>query len=98
MLDCPNNKSDKVEWQKEKTPLSTALAGNKDIVKFDNETGSLEILKDKKEAYGNYTCKVDTNSIEYRVVREYSATRIFYVILYQTFIKNSKKILHKIII
>lgn len=77
VLECAN-KSDKVQWQKEKTPLSTALAGNEDIVKIDNETGSLEILKDKEEAYGNYTCKVSANStIEYRVVREYSATRHF---------------------
>lgn len=94
MLECAN-KSDKVQWLKEKTPLSIALAGNEDIVKIDNETGNLEILKDKKESYGNYTCKVGTNStIEYRVVREYSATRIFYVILHHThapWIKNNKK-------
>ncbi|KAM0724709.1 Basigin [Formica fusca] len=68
VLECAN-KSDKVQWQKEKTPLSTALAGNEDIIKIDNETGSLEIVKDKKEAYGNYTCKLGANStIEYRVV------------------------------
>lgn len=82
MLECAN-KSDKVQWLKEKKPLSIALAGDEDIVKIDNETGNLEILKDDKEAYGNYTCKMGTNStIEYRVVREYSATRIFYIILH----------------
>lgn len=75
-------------------PLSIALAGNEDIIKIDNDTGNLEILKDKKEAYGNYTCKLGTNStIEYRVVREYSATH--YIILYQISIRNNKRILYK---
>lgn len=64
VLECAN----KSEWQKEKKPLSVALAGNEDIVKINNETGSLEILKDKKEVYGNYTCKVNDSTIEYRVV------------------------------
>lgn len=86
MLECAN-KSDKVQWEKEKI----ALAGNEDI-KINNETGNLEILKEKKEVYGNYTCKVDNSTIKYRVVREYSATRIFYVILYIKD-KDTKKII-----
>jgi len=99
VLECAN-KSDKVQWQKERTPLSIALDDDEDIVKIDNETGSLKILKDEKEAYGNYTCKAGNSTIEYKVVREYSATRIFYVILYikDKDTKNNKKILHKTII
>ncbi|KAL0108341.1 hypothetical protein PUN28_015106 [Cardiocondyla obscurior] len=69
VLECANRSaSDKVQWLKEKIPLNTALAGKEDIVKIDNETGSLEIVKEKDEAYGNYTCKVANATIEYRVV------------------------------
>lgn len=77
VLECVN-KSDKVQWLKEKIQLRyTTLAVNEDV-KIDNETGNLEILKDKEEVYGNYTCKAGANStIEYRVVREYSAIRYF---------------------
>lgn len=72
VLECANKStSDKVQWLKEKIPWRTAFAGNQDIVKVDNETGSLEILKDKEEAYGNYTCKTANGTIEYRVVGEY---------------------------
>ncbi|GAB1865160.1 Neuroplastin-like isoform x2 protein [Camponotus japonicus] len=67
VLECAN-KSDKVQWQKERTPLSIALDDDEDIVKIDNETGSLKILKDEKEAYGNYTCKAGNSTIEYKVV------------------------------
>lgn len=67
VLECVN-KSDKAVWMKENTSLSTALTGNEDIIKINNETGSLEILKDKKEVYGNYTCKVDNSTIKYKVV------------------------------
>jgi len=75
VLECANKSAgDKVQWLKDKTPLNTAFAGNEDIIKIDNETGSLEILKDKEEAHGNYTCKAANSTIEYRVVREYSAT------------------------
>jgi len=73
VLECVNKSAgDKVQWLKEKIQLSTAFASNEDIVKIDNETGNLEILKDKEEAYGNYTCKMANSTIEYRVVREYS--------------------------
>ncbi|EGI57729.1 Basigin [Acromyrmex echinatior] len=69
VLECANRSAgDKVQWLKDKTPLSTAFAGNEDIIKIDNETGSLEILKDKEEAHGNYTCKAANSTIEYRVV------------------------------
>lgn len=73
-LECANkNTGDKVLWLKEKSPVHTAFAGNEDnIIKIDNETGNLEILKEKEEVYGNYTCKVANATIEYRVVREYS--------------------------
>lgn len=75
VLECANRSTgDKVQWLKEKSPVNTALAGNEDIVKIDNETGNLEILKEKEEAYGNYTCKVANSTIEYKVVREYSGT------------------------
>lgn len=75
VLECANRSTgDKVQWLKGKTPLSTVSPGNDDIFKIDNETGNLEILKDKEEAYGNYTCKTANSTIEYRVVREYSGT------------------------
>lgn len=72
-LECANKSTgDKVLWLKEKSPVHTAFTGNEDIIKIDNETGNLEILKEKEEVYGNYTCKVANATIEYRVVREYS--------------------------
>ncbi|TGZ48199.1 basigin isoform X1 [Temnothorax longispinosus] len=68
VLECANRSTgDKVQWLKEKIPLSTALAGE-DITKIDNETGSLQILQDKEVVYGNYTCKAANATIEYRVV------------------------------
>ncbi|EZA59607.1 Basigin [Ooceraea biroi] len=67
VLECTNRSAgDKVQWLREKTPLTT-LPGNEDI-KIDNETGTLEILKDKEEVYGNYTCKAANSTTEYRVV------------------------------
>ncbi|XP_029163985.1 LOW QUALITY PROTEIN: basigin [Nylanderia fulva] len=70
VLECTNKSDGKqVQWQKEKVSLSRALPGHEDLIKFDNETGSLEILKDKEEVLGNYTCIVGPNStIEYRVL------------------------------
>lgn len=72
VLECANRStSDKVKWNKEKKELS-AFAGNEDIIKIDNETGSLQILKDKEEAHGNYSCTVITKqanyTIDYRVL------------------------------
>lgn len=76
VLECANkNAGDKAQWLKEKTPVMTALSGNEDNVKIDNETGTLEILKEVEEVYGNYTCKVANSTTEYRVVRKYSNGR-----------------------
>lgn len=75
VLECANRSTvDKVLWLKEKKQLSSIL-GNADV-KIDNETGSLKILKEKEEVYGNYTCTdLTTNAtVKYRVVREYSGT------------------------
>lgn len=69
ILECANKSTgDKVQWLKEKTSLSTALAGHEAAVKIDNDTGSLQILQEKEEVYGNYTCKAANSTIEYRVV------------------------------
>ncbi|XP_011148246.1 basigin [Harpegnathos saltator] len=69
VLECTNRSAgDKTQWLKEKTPVVTTLGGNEDILKIDNETGTLEILKDTEEVYGNYTCKVANTTTEYRVV------------------------------
>lgn len=73
VLECANRSAtDKVLWFREKVLLSTASAINEDI-KIDNETGTLEILKDKEEVYGNYSCKAANSTTEYRVVRKYTA-------------------------
>lgn len=73
VLECTNRSAgDKAQWLKEKTSVVTSLGGNEDIIKIDNETGTLEILKDVEEAYGNYTCKMANSTTEYRVVRKYS--------------------------
>lgn len=70
MLECANRSTgDKGIWMKEKKVLIS-----NDDVKIDEETGNLEILKEKEEVYGNYTCKAANTTIEYRVVREYSDT------------------------
>ncbi|XP_036141088.1 basigin isoform X2 [Monomorium pharaonis] len=69
VLECANKTTgDKVQWLKEKTSLSTALAEKEELVKIDNSTGSLHILKEKEEVFGNYTCKVANSTVEYRVV------------------------------
>lgn len=76
VLECTNRSAgDKAVWLKEKTAI-TALGGSEDNLKFDNETGTLEILKDVEEVYGNYTCKVANSTTEYRVVREYSSATV----------------------
>jgi hypothetical protein len=81
MLECTNRSaSDKVQWLKEKVPLNAALTGMEDI-KIDNETGILEILKDKEEVYGNYTCKAANSTTEYRVVRKYALHKCFMLLL-----------------
>jgi len=71
VLECANKStSDKVKWLKENVPWNKLLTGNEDI-KIDNETGSLEILKDEEKVYGNYTCEAANATIKYRVVGEY---------------------------
>ncbi|XP_014474831.1 PREDICTED: basigin isoform X2 [Dinoponera quadriceps] len=68
-LECTNRSAgDKVQWLKEKEPVVMTLGGNEDILKIDNETGTLEILKEVEEAYGNYTCKIANSTTDYRVV------------------------------
>lgn len=80
ILECANKSAgDKMQWLKEQTPVITALAGKEDIVKIDNETGTLEILKDVEEVYGNYSCKVANSTTEYRVMRKYSFLMILYL-------------------
>lgn len=72
VLECANkNTSDKVKWLKENVPWNKVLS-NEDV-KINNETGSLEILKDEKEekVFGNYTCEAANATIKYRVVGEY---------------------------
>lgn len=66
ILEC-NKSDDKVQWQKEKAPLNTALAGNEDSFNID-EIGNLKLSGDKEIFYGNYTCKTSNVTIEYRVV------------------------------
>lgn len=79
VLECANRSAgDKVHWLKEKTLSPTqVLNSNEEVVRIDSETGSLEILKEKEEVYGNYTCKAANATIEYRVVREYSGRTFF---------------------
>lgn len=79
VLECTNRSAgDKAQWLKEKAPVITTLGGNEDILKIDNETGTLEILKDVEEVYGNYTCKVANSTTEYRVVRKYSSATTYF--------------------
>ncbi|KAK2578157.1 hypothetical protein KPH14_001353 [Odynerus spinipes] len=69
-LECDNRTaSDKVAWHKENMPVLTAIAGKEELVKVDNETGTLEILKaDDPIVFGNYSCKVGNSSTDYRIV------------------------------
>jgi len=86
MLECTNRSAgDKVQWLKEKVPLPTDIEDRKLIenidIKMDNETGTLEILKEKEEVYGNYTCKAANSTTEYRVVRKYALHKCFMLLL-----------------
>ncbi|XP_031828172.1 immunoglobulin domain-containing protein Bsg [Nomia melanderi] len=68
-LECANKTAgSKANWMKENVPIYTALAGNDDLFKIDNETGNLELLKNNDVLLGNYTCKVQNTSTEYRIV------------------------------
>lgn len=71
-LECANKSAgEKLLWYKERVLIHTALAGNEDLIKLDNETGVLELLKTSDVLYGNYTCKGTNSSTEYRIVRKY---------------------------
>lgn len=68
-LECENRSTgEKMQWLKEKVPILTALSGNDDLIKIDNETGTLELLKEAEILYGNYTCRGTNSSTEYRIV------------------------------
>ncbi|KAL6263536.1 hypothetical protein P5V15_006325 [Pogonomyrmex californicus] len=67
ILECAN-RSTSDKWLKEKVPVTTALAGHEDAFKINNETGNLEILKDKEQVYGNYTCNMANSTVEYKVL------------------------------
>lgn len=71
-LECGNRSTgDKAVWYKEKMPILTAMVGKEDLIKIDNETGTLDVLKiDDIVVYGNYSCKVGNTSTDYRIVRE----------------------------
>ncbi|CAK9803239.1 Basigin (Fragment) [Anthophora plagiata] len=69
MLECENRvPGEKLQWFKEDVPIHTALAGSEDMVKIDNKTDTLELLKASDVLYGNYTCKGNNSSTEYRIV------------------------------
>ena len=78
IIECANKSAgEKLQWFKENVPIHTALAGNEDLIKIDNETGILEFLtlprKENSEVlFGNYTCKGTNSSTEYRIVRKCS--------------------------
>lgn len=69
-LECGNRSaSEKASWYKENMPALAAVAGKEELVKVDNETGILEILKaDDPIIFGNYSCKVGNSSTDYRIV------------------------------
>ncbi|KOC63171.1 Basigin, partial [Habropoda laboriosa] len=68
-LECANRSAgEKLQWLKENVPIHTALAGSDDIIKIDNETGTLELLKTSDILHGNYTCKGTNSTTEYRIV------------------------------
>ncbi|XP_046822586.1 basigin [Vespa velutina] len=69
-LECGNRSTgDKAIWYKEKMPILTTMVGKEDLIKIDNETGTLDVLKiDDIIVYGNYSCKVGNTSTDYRIV------------------------------
>ena len=74
ILECANKSAgEKLQWFKENVPIHTALAGNEDLIKIDNETGIMEFLKSSEVLYGNYICKGTNSSTEYRIVRKCSS-------------------------
>lgn len=69
-LECGNwTTGEKATWYKEKMPVLMAMAGKEELVKINNDTGILEILKaDDVVVFGNYSCKVGNTSADYRIV------------------------------
>ncbi|XP_076169747.1 immunoglobulin domain-containing protein Bsg isoform X2 [Ptiloglossa arizonensis] len=69
VLECANKSAGaKVNWFKDDVPIYTALSGNENLIKLDNDTGTLELLESDDDLYGNYTCKGRDSSSEYRIV------------------------------
>lgn len=72
-LECANKSAgEKLQWFKQDIPIHKALAGNEDLIKLDNETGTLEVLKISEAVYGNYTCKGTNYTTKYGIVRKYN--------------------------
>ncbi|XP_024225305.1 basigin [Bombus impatiens] len=68
-LECANKSAgEKLQWFKQDIPIHKALAGNEDLIKLDNETGTLEVLKISEAVYGNYTCKGTNYTTKYGIV------------------------------
>ncbi|XP_076764274.1 immunoglobulin domain-containing protein Bsg [Xylocopa sonorina] len=73
-LECANKTAgEKLQWFKENSPVQTALSGKEDFFKLENETGTLVLLKDIDELYGNYTCKGNNTSTEFRILQKPTA-------------------------
>lgn len=67
ILECENRSLDqKIEWLKERKPIPSEMIGP--IVRYSNDSLTLEILKVDETAFGNYTCKSGDATTEYRVV------------------------------
>ncbi|XP_076377197.1 immunoglobulin domain-containing protein Bsg [Megalopta genalis] len=76
-LECANKSSgSKVTWTKENKSIVSALAGSENLYKIDNETGTLELQKFGTALLGNYTCKAQNASIEYRIVPKPTASMV----------------------
>ncbi|CAL7944212.1 unnamed protein product [Xylocopa violacea] len=72
-LECNKTVGEKVQWFKENSPIQTVLSGKEDFYKLENETSILVLLKDIDELYGNYTCKGNNTSTEYRILQKPTA-------------------------
>lgn len=71
-LECANRSAgEKLQWFKDNVALHTALAGSEEVMKLDNETGTMVFLKSADVLHGNYSCKGSNSSTEYRIVRKY---------------------------
>ncbi|XP_054012544.1 basigin [Hylaeus anthracinus] len=69
VMECANRTSGaKVNWFKDDVLINTALSAKDDLMKVDNDTGTLELLGVDDDLFGNYTCKGHNSTTEYRVV------------------------------